>query len=53
MSVSMRGSLHQQLAILIWLGSVDAHSTDEMAEKEKEGVAPLLKSRDPYLAGGE
>ena len=25
----------------------------EEEEKEEEGVAPLLKSREPHLAGGE
>ena len=47
-----------------WLGSVHAHR-HELAEEddegeegeeeaeEEEGVAPLLKSGDPHLAGGE
>ena len=48
---SRRGPLHPELAILIWLGSVDAHSSDEMAvggneegrrkKKEEEGRRTL------------
>ena len=42
-------------------GSIGAHSHEELVprsrggegRRRKEGVAPVLKSRDPHLSGGE
>ena len=52
---SSRGTQHLELAV--WCsGPVKAHCIrsrggGEEKKNKEEGVAPLLKSRDPYLAG--
>jgi len=63
-----RGPLHPELTLLIWLGSGGGDEEGRRKKKReegrrrrkkkerrrrKEGAAPLLKSRDLYLAGGD
>ena len=58
---SMCAPTQQDLSMSFWhvlsSGSIGAHSHNQLAEGEGggggEGVAPLLKSRDPHLAGWE
>ena len=51
-SICSGPGVHCKGELAIWLGADGAH-THKLAQRPGERVAPLPKSRDPHLAGGE